>query len=59
MEIMISDDADEVIKNCFDPLKNRHQDNLLWMKGRDFVFNYVQLLHYKFRKINLNHGAST
>ena len=23
MEIMISDYADEIIKNCFDPLKNR------------------------------------
>ena len=24
------------------------------MKGSDFVFDYVQLLYYKYHKINLN-----
>ena len=28
MEIMISDEADEVIQKRFDPLKNRYQNNL-------------------------------
>ena len=28
------------------------------MEGSVFVFNYVQLLHYKCHKINLNHGRS-
>ena len=28
------------------------------MKGSEFVFDYVQLLYYKYRKINPNHGGS-
>ena len=28
------------------------------MEGSVLVFNYVQLLHYKCHKINLNHGRS-
>ena len=35
MEIMISDEADEV----FDLLKNKYQNNLESMKGSDFVFD--------------------
>ena len=28
------------------------------MTGSEFAFNYVQLLHYKCHKINLNRGGS-
>ena len=28
------------------------------MKGNEFVFDYVHLLHYKYHKINPNHGRS-
>ena len=28
------------------------------MKGSEFVFDYVQLLYYKYRKINPNLGES-
>ena len=42
IEIMINDEADEVIKELFDSLKNRYQNNLESMK--DSVFNYVRLL---------------
>ena len=28
------------------------------MKGSELVFNYVQLLYYKFHKINPNRGGS-
>ena len=28
------------------------------MKGSEFLFNYVQLLYYKFHKINPNRGGS-
>ena len=41
IEIMISDEEDEVMKGLFDSLKNRYQNNLESMKGNDFVFNYV------------------
>ena len=41
---MINDEADEVIKELFDSLKNIYQNNLESMKGNDFVFDYVQLM---------------
>ena len=43
IEIMINDEADEVMKELFDSLKNRYQNNLESMKCNDFVFDYVQL----------------
>ena len=57
-EMVISDEADEVIKKLFDPRKNRHQSNLQSMRGSEFVFNYITFLHYKCHKINLNCGGS-
>ena len=39
IEIMINDEADEVIKKLFDSLKNRYQNNLEQMKGSEFVFD--------------------
>ena len=41
IEIMISDEADEVIKELFDSLKNRYQNNLESMKDSEFVCDYV------------------
>ena len=43
---MINDEVDEVIKELFNSLKNRHQNNLESMKGCEFIFDYVQLLFY-------------
>ena len=54
IKIMISDEAEEVIKKLFDPLKNRYQDNLQSMRGSEFFFDYVQLLYYKCYRINFN-----
>ena len=46
IEIMINDEAYEVITQLFDSLKR-------------FVFDYVHLLHYKRHKINpMNRGES-
>ena len=42
IEIMISDEADELIKKLFDSLKNIYQNNLQLMRSGEFVFNYVQ-----------------
>ena len=58
IEIMIYDEVDEVIKELFDSLKNRYQNNLESMKGSEFVLDYVHLLYYKCYKINLNRGGS-
>ena len=58
IEIMINDEADEVIKELFDSLKNRYQNNLESMKSSEFVLDYIQLLYYKCHKINPNRGGS-
>ena len=55
---MISDEADEVIKNVFDSHKNIYQNNFETMRGNDFIIDYVQLLNYKYNKMNLNCGGS-
>ena len=44
---MINDEADKVIKELSDSLKSIHQNNSESMKGSEFVFDYVYLLHYK------------
>ena len=44
MEIMINDEVDEIMKELFDSLKNRYQNNLESMKGSEFVFSYVQIM---------------
>ena len=58
IEIMISDEADEVIKKLFHLLKNRSQLNLQSMRGRECAFDYVQFLYYQCHEINLNCGGS-
>ena len=49
---MINDEADDVIKELFDSLKNRYPNNLESMKDGEFALDYVQLLYYKCHKIN-------
>ena len=51
---MINDEADEVIKELYDSRKKRYENDLEQVKGSEFVFDYVQLLYYKYRKINPN-----
>ena len=58
IEVMVNDEADEVIKELFDSLKNRNQNSLESMKGSEFVFNFFQLLYYKCHKISSNRGGS-
>ena len=45
IQVMINDEADEIIKALFDSLKNRYETNLESMKGSKFVFDYVHLLY--------------
>ena len=44
---MISHETDEVIKELFDLLKNRYQNNLESLKRSEIVFDYVYLSYYK------------
>ena len=46
IDIMINDEADEVIKDLFDSLKNRYQNNLESIKDSKFVLDNVHLLCY-------------
>ena len=55
---MINGEAYEVIKELFDSLKNRYQNNLESMKSSEFVFDYVKLLYYNCHKVNPNRGGS-
>ena len=50
--------AHEVIKQLFDSLKNRYQNNLELTICSEFVFNYVHLLYYKSHKIKMNRVGS-
>ena len=58
IEIMMNEEADDVITEPFDSLKNRYQNNLESMKSSQFVFYYVHLLYYKCHKINPNRSGS-
>ena len=51
---MINHEADRVMKELFDSLKNRYQNNLGSLKGSEFLFDYVQLLYYKCHKTKSN-----
>ena len=45
IEIMMNNEADVIIEELFDSLKNRYQTNLESMKGSQFVSDYVHLLY--------------
>ena len=55
---MINHKADEVLKELFDSLKNRKQNNLESMKDSEFVFDYVHLLYDKRHEINPSRNGS-
>ena len=55
---MINDEADQDIEKLYQSLKKRYQNNLESIKGNEFVFDYVQILYYKYQKINPNCGGS-
>ena len=59
IEIIINGKANAVIENLFESALNRYQFGLeTSMRGRDFIFDCVNLLYYKYHKINFNRGGS-
>ena len=59
IELMIYDNADEVIEEPFKPLLNRYQIGLeTLMRGSDFIFDCIYLLYSKYHKMNPNPGGS-
>ena len=59
IKVIIKDEADKVVKELFDSLKNKYQNNLESMKYSGFVFHYVYLFYYKCHKINPNHSSES
>ena len=59
IEIMNGSDTNEVIEDLFKSLLQGYQENLEEkMRGSEFVFDDVNLLHYDLNKISLNRGGS-
>ena len=57
IEIMINDQADELIEGPFESILNRHRIGLETpMRGSDFIFDFVYLLYYKSHKIISQQG---
>ena len=58
IEIMTFDKADEVVQELFESLLSKYKIGLeTRMKGSNFIFNCVNLLHYKCHEIILKHGG--
>ena len=58
VEIMISNETNEIIKELFDSLLQKYQKGLEeQMKGSEFIFDSVDLLYYKCHKISLDQGG--
>ena len=59
IEIMMGNETNEIIKELFKSLLQKYQEGLEEsMKGSEFVFDSVDLLHYKLHKIYLNRDGS-
>ena len=55
IEIMMSDETDEIIEELFESLLQRLQEGLEEsMRGTEFIFDSVNVLRYKLPKIKLN-----
>ena len=53
------DNVNEVVNEIFKSLLSRCQIDLeTSMRGSDFIFDSVQLMHYKYHKINFKRGGS-
>ena len=55
IEIMMSNETDEIIEELFESLLQRFQEGLEEsMTGTEFIFDSVNVLRYKLLKIKLN-----
>ena len=52
-------DANEVVNELFESLPSKYQDNFKTsVRGRDFIFDSVQLRCYKCHKVSFKRGGS-
>ena len=60
IEIMIGSETDEIIEELFKSLLQRYQEGLEEsMKGSEFIFDSVNLLHYHLQKTSLKRTGSS
>ena len=59
IETIMGNETDEIIKEPFESLLQKFQEILKEkMRGSEFVFDSIDLLHYNLHKISLNRGGS-
>ena len=60
IEIMVGSETDEIIEELFKSLLQRYQEGLEEsMKGSEFIFDSVNLLHYHLQKTSLKRTGSS
>ena len=60
IEIMMGSETDEIIEELFESLLQRYQEGLEEsMKGSEFIFDSVNLLHYHLQKTSLKRIGSS
>ena len=59
VELMTYDNVNDIVDELFVSLFSRYQIGLeISVRGSDFIFDSVQVLHYKCQKINFKRGGS-
>ena len=59
IEIMFGDNNDDIIKQLFESLLQKYEENLQnKMRGSEFEFDGVNFLYYDFNKTSINRGGS-
>ena len=59
VEIMIGSETDETIKDLFESFLQKYQEGLEGsMRGSEFVYDSVDVLHYNLNKVSLSRGGS-
>ena len=59
IDIMIGNETDEIIEELFVSLLERYKEGLEEkIRGSEFVYDSINLLHCKLHKISLNRGGS-
>ena len=59
IEVMMGNETSEIIEELFETLLQKYQEGFEEkMRGSEFAFDSVHLLHYNLHKISLNRGGS-
>ena len=59
IEFTLFNNANEVANELFESLRSWYQGNFeRSMEGSEFIFYFVQLMYYRWYKLNFRHGGS-